>query len=209
MAWQKPSLAGESLSQRESRHCPRMGLLARTDAPPHLAREPIPLGRPSKRPSRWENRPPRLSPSPVLIRSFMDVRGAPVVGSGCHVNDRRGALPWQRPAQQGREPGTDRRRRVRAGPRAAGPGTESVLQAFSISSHHGACRGRKSPFPGVSRLRVSAALAASVHNPQELCPPAPALPLKRLLSTPRLERPLQPGILLIFSFIFFCYTFPC
>lgn len=140
MAWQKPSLAGESLSQRESRHCPRMGLLARTDAPPHLAREPIPLGRPSKRPSRWENRPPRLSPSPVLIRSFMDVRGAPVVGAGCHVNDRRGALPWQRPAQQGREPGTDRRRRVRAGPRAAGPGTESVLQAFSISSHHGACR---------------------------------------------------------------------
>lgn len=107
MAWQKPSLAGESLSQRESRHCPRMGLLARTDAPPHLAREPIPLGRPSKRPSRWENRPPRLSPSPVLIRSFMDVRGAPVVGAGCHVNDRRGALPWQRPAQQGREPGTD------------------------------------------------------------------------------------------------------
>lgn len=114
------------------------------------------------------------------------------------------ALAATRPARTGA-----RHRRVRAGPRAAGPGTESVLQAFSISSHHGACRGRKSPFPGVSRLRVSAALAASVHNPQELCPPAPALPLKRLLSTPRLERPLQPGILLIFSFIFFCYTFPC
>lgn len=33
---------------------------------------------------------------------------------GCNVNDRRGALRWQRPAQQGREPGTERQNRVRA-----------------------------------------------------------------------------------------------